>query len=102
MFKTLPKSTFASLTFVCLVCAITGCATSTNYVKEGGDYQADSVQCKEEELRVIDKNGDLDKPNDLNTPKAAQYVSPFESCMVYKGWRPEKTEFRLNSLKMSW
>jgi len=101
MFNLPSKSLIASLTLVSIV-SLSGCATSTNYVKEGGDYQTDSVQCKEEELRTIGKNGDLDKPNDLNTPKATQYVSPFESCMVYKGWRAEKTEFRLNSLKMSW
>jgi hypothetical protein len=102
--KTLSRYQSSAAVFLGLVLVfnITGCATRTNYVKESGNYEVDSAQCKEEELNAINKNGDLDKPNELNTPKSLQYVSPFESCMVSKGWHPEKTEFRLNSLKMSW
>ncbi len=88
--------------FAELALNLSGCATHTNYVKEAGDYETDSAQCKEEELAAISKNGDLDKPNELNTPKDVKYVSPFESCMVSKGWHPEKTEFRLNYFKMTW
>jgi len=88
--------------FACLALNIMGCATRINYVKEGGDYQTDSQLCKEAELSAISKNGDVDRPNELNGPKDAQFVSPFESCMVSKGWSTEKTQFRLNYFKMTW
>jgi len=97
-----PKFLLTTLLFLGLTLNIIGCATRTNFVKDGGDYQTDSLQCKEEDLATVGKSGDTDKPNELNTPKDLKYVSPFEACMVSKGWRPEKTEFRLNSLKMTW
>jgi hypothetical protein len=88
--------------FVCLTLNLMGCATRINYVKEGGDYQTDSQLCRDTEQSTISKNGDVDRPNELNGPKDAQFVSPFESCMVSKGWSTEKTQFRLNYLKMTW
>ena len=91
-----------TVVFVCLTLNLMGCATRINYVKEGGNYQTDSQQCRELELPGINKNADLDRPNELNGPKDAQFVSTFESCMVAKGWSTEKTQFRLNYLKMTW
>ena len=79
-----------------------GCATKTNFVKEGGDYSTDSSQCNVELVNAELNAKDSVKPNELNTPKYLEYKSPFESCMVSKGWTPEKTEFRLNTLKMTW
>jgi len=102
MFRITFKNNLNVLLLAALICGLPSCATHTNYVKDGGDYQEDSQQCKDQELASIRKNGDLEKPNDLNTPKNTQYVSPFESCMISKGWHTEKTQFRLNSFKMSW
>jgi len=88
--------------FVIVLLSMSACATRTNYVKLGGDYSTDSSQCNEEVINAQRNAKDACKPNELNTPQSLQYTSPFESCMVSKGWSPEKTEFRLNSLKMSW
>lgn len=84
-----------------LLLAFTSCATHTNYVKDGGDFTADNAQCQQDILAAENAN-DANKPNELNTPKSLQYTNPYETCMVSKGWHPEKTEFRLNSLKMTW
>jgi len=88
--------------FVIVLLSMSACATRTNYVKLGGDYSTDSSQCNEEVINAQRNSKDAGKPNELNTPQSLQYTSPFESCMVSKGWSPEKTEFRLNSLKMTW
>lgn len=86
---------------VAIMACLSGCASHTNYVKDGGDFQADSLACNEQVGESL-KSVEAEKPNELNIPKASQYTSPFESCMVSKGWHPEKTEFRLNALRMTW
>ena len=91
-----------SLGLVIVLLGLSACAARTNYVKLGGDYSTDSSQCNEEVINAQRNAKDAGKPNELNTPQSLQYTSPFESCMVSKGWSPEKTEFRLNSLKMTW
>jgi hypothetical protein len=101
----LPRSqnlrAFSLVTVFALVW-VGGCATQTNYVKQGGDYSTDSSQCNQELVNAELTAKDSVKPNELNTPQSLQYKNPFESCMVSKGWTPEKTELRLNTIKMTW
>ena len=91
----LPRSqnlrAFSLVTVFALVW-VGGCATQTNYVKQGGDYSTDSSQCNQELVNAELTAKDSVKPNELNTEIGSKptWVSPrtiiSEQC-VGEGWR---------------